>query len=168
MRHALDGLATGRLMGARILLQAVGSIFVVFPGATPIGRKGKEAVAAAYAIYGPRTLLVLALRDPSSGASVVQEFQYSSSKGGWVRTKQSFQVTAFVYTQLVNQPDPRPVDCQAAAAPPSLTSDTCLLPPAVQLRERKYFAPANLRAAAENQRYKAAVDSWIKEGYTLR
>jgi sedoheptulose-bisphosphatase len=39
---------------------AVGSIFGVWPDGPLVGRSGREQVAAAYAIYGPRTTLVLA------------------------------------------------------------------------------------------------------------
>ena len=39
---------------------AVGSIVGVWPGNTLLGVRGREQVAACYAVYGPRTLLVLA------------------------------------------------------------------------------------------------------------
>lgn len=44
---------------------AVGTIIGIWPGDQLVGRQGKEQCAAAYALYGPRTVLVLAR--PSSG-----------------------------------------------------------------------------------------------------
>ena len=38
---------------------AVGAIFGIWPGKTLLGRTGKELAAACYAVYGPRTILVL-------------------------------------------------------------------------------------------------------------
>ena len=59
----------------------VGSIFGVWPGRGFVGRGAREQVAAAYAVYGPKTLLVLA-RPVGTGEAaaaggrrhVVQEF----------------------------------------------------------------------------------------------
>lgn len=38
---------------------AVGSIFGIWPGNKLLGRTGSELAAACYAVYGPRTILVL-------------------------------------------------------------------------------------------------------------
>ncbi|MBI2638877.1 fructose-1,6-bisphosphatase [Candidatus Peregrinibacteria bacterium] len=38
---------------------AVGSIFGVYPGGNPIGKTGDDQVAAAFAVYGPHTTLVI-------------------------------------------------------------------------------------------------------------
>lgn len=40
---------------------AVGSIYGIWPGKSLIGRKGREQVASAVAVYGPRTLLAIAV-----------------------------------------------------------------------------------------------------------
>ena len=45
---------------------AVGAIFGVWPGNQLLGRRGTEQAAAAYAVFGPRTLLVVAR--PRAGA----------------------------------------------------------------------------------------------------
>ncbi len=45
---------------------AVGAIFGVWPGNQLLGRRGTEQAAAAYAVFGPRTLLVVAW--PRAGA----------------------------------------------------------------------------------------------------
>ena len=42
---------------------SVGSIYGIWPGSTLIGRTGREQVAAAVALYGPRTLLCIALAE---------------------------------------------------------------------------------------------------------
>ena len=42
---------------------SVGSIFGIWPGKGLVGRKGREQVAAAVSLYGPRTLLCIALPD---------------------------------------------------------------------------------------------------------
>jgi len=51
----------------------VGSIFSVWPGRGFLGRKAREQVAAAYAVYGPKTLLVLAR--PVAAAAAEQQQQ---------------------------------------------------------------------------------------------
>ena len=42
---------------------SVGSIYGIWPGSTLVGRTGREQVAAAVALYGPRTLLCVALAE---------------------------------------------------------------------------------------------------------
>lgn len=60
---------------------AVGSIFGIWPGDQLVGRKGREQAAAVYAVYGPKTILVLALRLPGEGSShVVQEYVLSQQQ----------------------------------------------------------------------------------------
>jgi sedoheptulose-bisphosphatase len=54
-----------------------------------------------------------------------------------------------------------------------LSSTTCeIVRPSVSLAsppfKTRYFAPANLRAAAEDERYSALISSYISEKYTLR
>lgn len=38
----------------------------------------------------------------------------------------------------------------------------------IRIGEKRVFAPANLRAAAENEAYRALVDAMVGERYTLR
>lgn len=61
---AWDPLDGSSILGAG---WAVGAIFGVWPGGQLLGRSGSELAAAAYAVFGPRTLLVLA-RPCSGGA----------------------------------------------------------------------------------------------------
>lgn len=54
---------------------SVGSIVGIYEGATLLGRRGREQIAALYAVYGPRTLLVL-----STGEGV---YEFILRKGEW-------------------------------------------------------------------------------------
>jgi hypothetical protein len=63
LQVAFDPLDGSSIVGAN---WAVGSIFGVWPGSSLVGRTGREQAAAAYAVYGPRTLFVLAR--PVAGA----------------------------------------------------------------------------------------------------
>lgn len=47
---------------------SVGSIFGIWPGKGLLGRTGREQVASAVSLYGPRTTLVIALPSTSRGA----------------------------------------------------------------------------------------------------
>ncbi|KAI3438745.1 hypothetical protein D9Q98_001164 [Chlorella vulgaris] len=83
---AFDPLDGSSIIGAN---WAVGSIFGVWPGRGFVGRSAREQVAAGYAVYGPKTLLVLArpvaAGQAPSGAErrhVVQEFVLLPS-GAW-------------------------------------------------------------------------------------
>ncbi len=60
-RHAAQ-VAFDPLDGSSVLDAgfAVGSIVGVWPGTTLLGVRGRDQAAACYAVYGPRTLLVLA------------------------------------------------------------------------------------------------------------
>lgn len=63
---AFDPLDGSSILGANF---AVGSIFGIWPGSTLVAQKAGDQVAAAYAIYGPKTILVIALASKLSGAS---------------------------------------------------------------------------------------------------
>lgn len=67
----------------------MGSIFGVWRGRGFVGRSAREQVAAAYAVYGPKTLLVVARRVAAAEVAarqgrqhVVQEFVLLPS-GAW-------------------------------------------------------------------------------------
>ena len=144
LQVAFDPLDGSSIVGANF---AVGSIFGIWKGATPINQTGRDQVAAVYSVYGPRTLLVVALANSSSTAEAAAAgaadgtctagsssaaplgvMQYSSSGGQWH-----------------------------------------LLPQApLKLKSRSTVAPANLRAAAENTAYKKLMDMWITSGCKLR
>ncbi|CAL5221264.1 g3424 [Coccomyxa viridis] len=103
---------------------AVGAIFGIWRGAGLLHKTGAEQAAAAYAVYGPRTSVVLA-RPGRDGKLKVEELMLTEQ--GW----------------LVCRED-------------------------VRLGEKKVFAPANLRAAADNKAYADFVSACISEKYTLR
>jgi hypothetical protein len=63
---AFDPLDGSSIVGANF---AVGSIFGIWPGSKIIGSKGSEQVAAAYSVYGPRTLLMWAIPSPGGCGS---------------------------------------------------------------------------------------------------
>ncbi|KAK9915013.1 hypothetical protein WJX75_003617 [Coccomyxa subellipsoidea] len=109
---------------------AVGAIFGVWPGDRLLNRTGSEQVAAAYAVFGPRTTLIVALPDPGGFAGqVVQEYALVEENGA-------------VTWRLIRDD--------------------------IHVGERKVFAPANLRAAAENTVYRDLVSQFIVDKYTLR
>jgi len=64
---------------------AVGSIVGVWPGATFVGLTGRQQLAALYVVYGPRTLLVLAV------GGKVSQFCLSEGRS-WLRTHSQLQL----------------------------------------------------------------------------
>ena len=57
LQVAFDPLDGSSIVGANF---AVGAIFGIWDGPGLLGRTGAQQVAAAYAVYGPRTTVVLA------------------------------------------------------------------------------------------------------------
>jgi sedoheptulose-bisphosphatase len=122
---------------------AVGSIFSVFPGRELLGRRVDEQVAAAVAMYGPRTSIVFAL------------------PGGHV-----FEV-ALVEAAAAGSS----ADNGSSSSLSGLSGDRWVLTrPSLRLaRSTKYFAPANLRATSEDPLYRQlVVDHYLARKYTLR
>ncbi|DBA78808.1 TPA: hypothetical protein ACH3X1_008704 [Trebouxia sp. C0004] len=109
---AFDPLDGSSIVGANF---AVGSIFGIWPGDELIGRRGNEQAAAVYAVYGPRTVLVVAWPHKGEGGSQWQ-----------------------------------------------LQRDN------ISIKDKAVFAPANLRATAENEEYQQLVQYWMSHKYTLR
>lgn len=66
---------------------AVGTIFGVWPGANLVGITGRQQVAAGMAIYGPRTVLCIALKD----APGCHEFLLQDD-GKWLHVKETFEI----------------------------------------------------------------------------
>ncbi len=64
---------------------AVGTIWGIWPGGDLIGRTGSEQVAAGYAVYGPRTVLVIA-------TDTVSEFTLQSDDT-WTQTGENLQIS---------------------------------------------------------------------------
>lgn len=65
---------------------AVGSIFGIWPGEELLGRRGLDQAAALYAVYGPRTILILA-RGIQAGNPVCQEFEWHAAEELWVMVR---------------------------------------------------------------------------------
>lgn len=118
----------------------VGTILGVWDGATAVGRAPDEGqVAAVLGVYGPRTTAVVAVRIPGSDIpATCFEVGLGGSGDGGAPASRDAEVL-------------RPA--VRLAAPPFKT---------------RYFAPANLRAAGQDARYKDLVGAYIAEGYTLR
>lgn len=120
----------------------VGTILGLWDGPTAVGRAPDEGqLAAVLGVYGPRTTAVVAVRIPGT----------SSPSGTTSPVTSCFEVG------LDGEGLSRGAEVLRSAvrldAPPFKT---------------RYFAPANLRAAAQDTRYMALVNGYISEGYTLR
>ncbi|GIL76303.1 hypothetical protein Vretimale_5829 [Volvox reticuliferus] len=164
-----DPLDGSSIMGANF---PVGTIFGIWPGGSPVGRAGRQQVAAAYAVYGPQTILVWA--KPRAGKSAV----HTAANG-----------------DNPNHEDSAGLDAKSAAAAPeaALSNSICssgsnihnthevhefLLHPDGSWHLKRVnvaigpvsrtFAPANLRAAGSNAEYAALVRRWTEAAFTLR
>ncbi|GIL86148.1 hypothetical protein Vretimale_13829 [Volvox reticuliferus] len=164
-----DPLDGSSIIGANF---AVGTIFGIWPGGSPVGRAGRQQSAAVYAVYGPQTILVWA--KPRAGESIV----HMTANGGNSNHKDSAGLNA---------------ESAATASEGTLSSSICssssnihsthevqefLLHPDGTWHLRRTnvaigpvsrtFAPANLRAASSNAEYAALVRRWIDAAFTLR
>lgn len=66
---------------------SVGSVYGIWPGNSLIGRTGREQVAAAVALYGPRTLLCIAL-----AAGRVLEVTLVRNRSEWEVSRSNIQI----------------------------------------------------------------------------
>ncbi|KAF5825891.1 hypothetical protein DUNSADRAFT_6153 [Dunaliella salina] len=147
-----DPLDGSSIVGANL---AVGSIFGIYPG-KGAGKTGREQVAALYAVYGPRTVLVLARPSvASSGSQTTAGAECPAPQSGQQQHHHLVQQFALAAGGQWKALQPAPT---ATDAPPKP-----LLNPG-----KKVFAPANIRCAAENAEYSKLVDTFIKSAYTLR
>jgi fructose-1,6-bisphosphatase len=144
---------------------AVGSIFGIWPGSTPLGQTGRDQAAAAYSIYGPRTLLVIAV--PTSSAAAAggscsaangqqqqqqqdqqpQQQQQQSCSGQQQHPSQQFDVLEFALSE---------------------GKGWKLRHVYSKLGNVKNIAPANIKAAKDNAVYEKLVLQWISKGCKLR
>lgn len=109
---------------------SVGSIFGIWEGKGVLNRTGREQVASAVTLYGPRTTLCIALPSKStdSGKDVVLEVTLTNDGSMWEVSRDEITINAV----------------------------------------GKVFAPGNLRASNDNEKYNALIQHWISERYTLR
>lgn len=145
---------------------AVGSIFGVWKGSSPLGQTGRDQVAAAYSIYGPRTLLVVAI--PTAGAA-----------GTCAAAQPGQQQPPQQQSQQQPQP-PQAAGLQQQQPQPSQLFDVlefalCSEGKRWKLRQvfsklgnSKNIAPANIKAAKDNAVYEQLVLQWISNGCKLR
>ncbi|PSR76885.1 sedoheptulose-1,7-bisphosphatase [Coniella lustricola] len=117
----------------------VGTILGIWEGPTAVGQPAEKQIAAVLGVYGPRTTAVVAIRLPgSSKADAASSICLEIGLGQGQQASQNSEVLR---------------SSVRLAAPPFKT---------------RYFAPANLRAAAQDGRYMALVSNYIQQGYTLR
>jgi sedoheptulose-bisphosphatase len=137
------GIAFDPLDGSSIIAAgwAVGSIFGVYPGNGFLNRSGRDLKAAAYALYGPRTILVIA-RPKNQVTSAAEKNDKAAEKNN---SKAILQEFALINDEWV------------------LQRDEIRIP-----ESKKIFAPANLRCAADNKAYSDLVSDWMSQRYTLR
>mmetsp|Transcript_19845 Transcript_19845/g.60130 ORF Transcript_19845/g.60130 Transcript_19845/m.60130 type:complete len:362 (-) Transcript_19845:286-1371(-) len=123
---------------------AVGSIFGVWPGSHLLNRTGREQHAAAMSVYGSRTSIAMALGAEVTGGDPV-----------------AFELTLHEDTLAVEH------HCVVVSEADQITwlvsKEKFEVAPA-----GKVFAPGNLRATADNERYAELVNYWISNRYTLR
>ncbi|GAW26671.1 putative sedoheptulose- -bisphosphatase [Rosellinia necatrix] len=153
---------------------AVGSIVGIWAGRSVL-QQGSEApppqqVAAVLGVYGPRTTAIVAVRVPGrEGAAVCLEVGLSplslspspspspsppSSSSSPFSNEGIAHVAKLTLLNGNDNDDNNDDDGDDTAAP--------------KAKAPKYFAPANLRAAAADPRYMALVASYIAERRTLR
>ncbi|KAG5951772.1 hypothetical protein E4U58_001079 [Claviceps cyperi] len=122
----------------------VGTIIGIWHGTTALSQDpSTKQIASLLGVYGPRTTAFVAIRIPGQEPLCVEVGTPPADASG-------------------GQPDQEKVDfpiirdcVRLASSPPSAG-------------EIRYFAPANLRAAAEDARYWKLVERYIRGGYTLR
>ncbi len=75
---------------------SVGSIFGIWPGKGVLGRTGREQVASAVTLYGPRTTLCIALPSASTalGKDAVLEVTLTESETTWEVSRDAIEIKA--------------------------------------------------------------------------
>jgi hypothetical protein len=121
---------------------AVGSIVGIWPGSELVGRTGREQCAACYALFGPRTLMVLATPGLPGG------------------------VNEYVLTDEGGEGGAAAAD--AAAASPASRWRLSREALRVAADSPRVFAPANARAAADNAPYRALLHRMLDAKLTIR
>lgn len=146
---------------------AVGSIFGVWPGSTPLGQTGRQQAAAAYSVYGPRTLLVVAVPagNSSSRAAAAAAPAGEAATNGHQDDRQQQQ------QQCTTD---QPIQQQSVADAFDVLEFVLgekrwhLRHVYTKIGGKNNIAPANLRAAAGNAAYQALLTKWITSGSKLR
>lgn len=140
---------------------AVGSIFGIWPGSTPLGQTGRHQAAAAYSIYGPRTLLVVAVPTAAAAAGG----SCSALNGQQQQEGQPLQQPSCSGQQQQQHPSQQ-FDVLEFAL--SEGKGWKLRQVFNKLGNVKNIAPANIKAAKDNAVYEQLVLTWINKGCKLR
>lgn len=123
---------------------SVGSIYGIWPRDAGkkgvLNRTGREQIASAMALYGPRTTLCIALTSNARGGS--------GTEGEDV----DVEIPIVLEVTLVNEKKYWNVSREKITIQP----------------DGKYFAPGNLRASNDNSQYFSLIQNWIEQRYTLR
>lgn len=146
---------------------AVGSIFGVWPGSTPLGQTGRQQVAAAYSVYGPRTLLVIAVPADNGGLTAEAPAGAAECRGTGHQSSQQ-QCTAAAASQLQQQQQQSPADVFDVLEFVLTEQQWQLKKIHLKLAGKNNVAPANIRAAAGNAAYQELLNKWITNGCKLR
>ncbi|KAL6879789.1 hypothetical protein HDV57DRAFT_93944 [Trichoderma longibrachiatum] len=108
----------------------VGTIVGIWKGNSALGRDPREQICSLMGVHGPRTTVLIAVRESADDKGVC--FELGLNDDGSV--------------EVIHQ------DVKLSAPP----------------YKTRYFAPANLRYAAESPAYAALISSFITNKYTLR
>lgn len=154
---------------------AVGSIFGVWPGSTPLGQTGRHQAAAAYSVYGPRTLLVVAVPVSSNLGNLAASAALAAAPAGHrdltANGHHDDQQQCNLASAAVGAAgclQESPADAYDVLEFILSGSQWHLRKEHVKLVHRNNIAPANIRAAAGNAAYQALLNKWITSGCKLR
>ncbi|KAK3687445.1 sedoheptulose-1,7-bisphosphatase [Podospora appendiculata] len=118
----------------------VGTIIGIWDGESALLQSpATKQIAAVLGVYGPRTTAIVAVRVPGAEPACFEVGLNTTSNNNLSDT------------------------CTVIRPRLRLAEETTVTPP-----RTRYFAPANLRAAAEDARYMALVAHYIRSKYTLR
>ncbi|KAM7203463.1 hypothetical protein V8F20_004057 [Naviculisporaceae sp. PSN 640] len=121
----------------------VGTIVGIWDGVTALNQPPAERqVAAILGVYGPRTTAVVAIRTPENNSTPI-----------------CFELGLHDSPASATQ-DSKIISCEIGR--PVVKFDE------LSTVKTRYFAPANLRAAADDRRYMDLVNHYITQKYTLR
>jgi fructose-1,6-bisphosphatase len=143
---------------------AVGSIFGIWPGSSPLGQTGRDQAAAAYSIYGPRTLLVVAV--PTASAAGGGSCSAANGQQQQGQDQQDQQQEQSCSRQQQQQHPSQQFDVLEFAL--SEGKGWKLRQVFSKLGNVKNIAPANIKAAKDNAVYEKLVLQWISKGCKLR
>jgi sedoheptulose-bisphosphatase len=120
----------------------VGTIVGVWEGDTAVGVSSSKQIVSMFGVYGPRTTAYIAVRLPGKQQ---QQKQQEEGRDGGVCMELGLNADSGTWEVLRER-----VTLENGGS------------------KARYFAPANLRSAAYNERYMAIINHFIRERYNLR